>query len=66
MKFSIERLAEIAAEEYTSVNMELDHTALESLGLWAHYSAEQEYESESKVRDEIRSKIKTEKEKKED
>ena len=50
MKFSAEKLFEIAQEEYSKAG--LPATA-EGAGNWAYYSAEQEYESEQEVRDEL-------------
>lgn len=50
MKFSAKKLFEIAQEEYSKAG--LTATA-EGAGNWAYYSAEQEYESEQEVRDEL-------------
>lgn len=50
MKFSAKRLFEIAQDEYSKSG--LTATA-EGAGNWAYYSAEQEYESEQEVRDEL-------------
>ena len=66
MKFSIERLYEIAQEEYTTANFLPEgtdfHTWKEGVGNWAYYSAQQEYNSEEEVREEIRGYIVEEKE----
>ena len=66
MRFSIERLYEIAEEEYTSANFIPGGTNFctwkEGVGNWAYYSAKQEYDSEEEVRDEIRGYIVEEKE----
>ena len=66
MKFSIERIYEIAEEEYSTANFLPEdtnfHTQKEGVGDWAYYSAQQEYDSEEEVREEIRGYIATEKE----
>ena len=66
MKFSSEKLYEIAEEEYAAANFIPKgtefHTWKEGVGNWAHYSAQQEYTSEEEVRDEIRDYIVEEKE----
>ena len=66
MKFSIERLYEIAKEEYAAADFLPEgtefHTWKEGVGNWAYYSAQQEYDSEEEVRDEIRGYIVEEKE----
>ena len=66
MKFSSERLYEIAKEEYATADFLPEgtnfHTWKEGVGNWAYYSAQQEYESEEKVREEIRGYIVEEKE----
>ena len=66
MKFSIERLYEIAKEEYTAADFLPGgtnfYTWKEGVGNWAYYSAQQEYESEEEVREEIRGYIVEEKE----
>ena len=66
MKFSIDRIYEIAREEYTAADFlpeDTDfHTWKEGVGNWAYYRAQQEYESEAEVREEIRGYIVEEKE----
>ena len=66
MKFSINRLFEIAKEEYATANFLPEGTAFytwkEGVGNWAYYSALQEYASEEEVREEIRGYIAEEKE----
>ena len=66
MKFSIERLYEIAEEEYTTANFLPEGTEFytwkEGVENWADYREIQEYESEEEVREEIRGYIATEKE----
>ena len=66
MKFSIERFYEIAEEEYAAANFLPEGTEFytwkEGVGNWAYYSAQQEYNSEEEVREEIRDYIATEKE----
>ena len=66
MKFSIDRLFEIAKEEYTAANFLPEgtnfHTWKEGVGNWAYYSALQEYDSEEDVREELRGYIVEEKE----
>ena len=66
MKFSIEKLYEIAEEEYAAANFIPEgtefHTWKEGVGNWAYYSAQQEYDSEEEVREEIRGCIVEEKE----
>ena len=66
MKFSIERLYEIAEEEYAAANFIPEGTEFytwkESVENWADYREIQEYESEEEVREEIRGYIATEKE----
>ena len=66
MKFSSERLYEIAKEEYTAADFLPEgtefHTWKEGVGNWAYYSAQQEYDSEEDVREELRGYIAEEKE----
>ena len=66
MKFSIKRLCEIATEEYAAANFIPEDTEFykwkEGVGNWAYYSAQQEYDSEEEVREEIRVYIVEEKE----
>ena len=66
MKFSIEKLYEIAKEEYATADFLPEgtdfHIWKEGVGNWAHYSAQQEYDSEKEVREEIRGYIVEEKE----
>ena len=63
MKFSIERIYEIAEEEYTTADFLPEGTEFYTWkGNWAYYSAQQEYENEEEVRDEIRGYIVEEKE----
>ena len=66
MRFSIERLYEIAKEEYAATDFLHGgiecYTWKEGVGNWAYYSAKQEYDSEEEVRDEIRGYIVEEKE----
>ena len=55
MKFTAERLVEIAEEEYRAAGVEMDEcTGGEGVGQWAYYSAKQEYDSEEQVREELR------------
>ena len=59
MKFTAERLFEIAEEEYSAAGL----TATpEGAGTWAMESADQDYEDEAEVREEIRGYIAAEKE----
>ena len=57
---------EIAKEEYATANFLPEdtefHTQKEGVGNWAYYSAQQEYENEEEVREEIRGYIVEEKE----
>ena len=66
MKFSIERLYEIAKEEYATADFLPEDTEFytwkEGVGNWAYCSAQQEYDSEEEVREEIRGYIAEEKE----
>ena len=66
MKFSIERLYEIAREEYAAADFLPEdkefHTWKESVWNWADYRDHQEYESEEEVREELRGYIVAEKE----
>ena len=66
MKFSIEKLYEIAKEEYAAADFLPEgtdfHIWKEGVGNWAYYSAQQEYDSEEEVREEIRGYIVEEKE----
>ena len=66
MKFSIEKLYEIAKEEYAAANFLPEGTEFytwkEGVGNWAYSSALQEYDSEEEVREEIRGYIVEEKE----
>lgn len=50
MKISLERLSEIAAEEFAGADMELDNSIREDFSQWAHNAAEHEFESEDEVR----------------
>lgn len=59
MKFTEERLFEIAAEEYTAAGLDAN---TEGTAQWAYYSAQEEYENEEAVREELRGLIATEKE----
>ncbi len=56
MKISLERLSEIAAEEFAGADMELDNSIREDFSQWAHNAAEHEFESEDEVRRRIREK----------
>lgn len=59
MKFTAERLFEIAEEEYSAAGL----TATpEGAGTWAMESAGQEHEDEAEVREELRGYIAAEKE----
>lgn len=59
MKFTAEKLFEIAEEEYSAAGL----TATpEGAGTWAMESADQDYEDEAEVREEIRGYIAAEKE----
>ena len=51
MKFDAETLFEIAQEEYRKAGR---IATAEGAGQWAAYSAEEEYESEEEVREELR------------
>ena len=66
MRFSINRLFEIAKEEYAAADFLPEDTNFytwkEGVGNWAYYSALQEYDSEEEVREEIRGYIVKEKE----
>ena len=66
MRLSIDRLFEIAKEEYTPANFLPEgtdfYTWKEGVENWAYYSALQEYDSEEEVREEIRGYIVKEKE----
>ena len=66
MRLSIDRLFEIAKEEYTAANFLPEGTNFyiwkEGIGNWAHYSSQQEYDSEEEVREELRGYIAEEKE----
>ena len=66
MKVSSERMYEIAKEEYAAADFLPEgtefHTWKEGVGNWAYYSAQQEYENEEEVREEIRGYIVEEKE----
>ena len=66
MKFSINRLFEIAEEEYATANFLPEGTDFyiwkEGVENWAYDSALQEYDSEEEVREEIRGYIVKEKE----
>ena len=50
MKISLERLSEIAAEEFAGADMELDNSIREDFSQWAHNAAEHEFDSEDEVR----------------
>ncbi len=56
MKISLERLSEIAAEEFAGADMELDNSIREDFSQWAHNAAEHEFESEDEVRRRLREK----------
>ena len=56
MKISLERLSEIAAEEFAGADMELDNSIREDFSQWAHNAAEHEFESEDAVRRRLREK----------
>ena len=66
MKFSIEKLYEIAKEEYATANFLPGDTNFyawkEGVGDWAYFSALQEYDSEEDIREELRGYIAKEKE----
>ena len=66
MRLSINRLFEIAKEEYAAADFLPEGTDYftwkEGVGNWAYYSAQQEYTSEEEVREEIRGYIVKEKE----
>lgn len=57
MKISLERLSEIAAEEFAGADMELDNSIREDFSQWAHNAAEHEFESEDEVRCRLREKV---------
>lgn len=59
MKFSLDRLAELFAEEFSSADMEMDQGIQEDCALWAHNAAEHEFQDEDEVREAIRSRIKS-------
>lgn len=56
MKISLERLSEIAAEEFAGADMELDNSIREDFSQWAHNAAEHEFESEDEIRRRLREK----------
>ena len=56
MKISLERLSEIAAEEFAGADMELDNSIREDFSQWAHNAAEHDFESEDAVRRRLREK----------
>ncbi|HBJ96836.1 MAG TPA: hypothetical protein DDZ11_10665 [Lentisphaeria bacterium] len=56
MKISLERLSEIAAEEFAGADMELDNSIREDFSQWAHNAAEHDFESEDEVRRRLREK----------
>ena len=66
MKFSIKRLYEIDREEYAAADFLPEdkefHTWKEGIGNWAYYSAQQEYDSQEEVHEELRGYIVAEKE----
>ena len=57
MKISLERLSEIAAEEFAGADMELDNSIREDFSQWAHNAAEHEFESEDEVHRRLREKV---------
>ena len=57
MKISLERLSEIAAEEFAGADMELANSIREDFSQWAHNAAEHEFESEDEVRRRLREKV---------
>ncbi len=57
MKFSLDRLAELFAEEFAAADMEMDHTVWENCTQWAHNAAEREFHDEDEVRAAIRETI---------
>lgn len=57
MKISLERLSEIAAEEFAGADMELDNSIREDFSQWAHNAAEHEFESEDEVCRRLREKV---------
>lgn len=59
MKFTAERLFEIAEEEYRTAGLDAHNEGTEE---WAYYSAAQEYADEEEVRAELRGFIAEEKE----
>ncbi len=59
MKFSLDRLAELFAEEFSSADMEMDQGIQEDCAQWAHNAAEHEFQDEDEVREAIRSRIKS-------
>lgn len=59
MKFTEERLFEIAEEEYSTAGLDAHNEGTEQ---WAYYSAQQEYADEEAVRAELRKFIEEEKE----
>ena len=58
MKFTEERLFEIAEEEYATAGLDAHNEGTEE---WAYYSAAQEYADEEEVREELRGFIAEEK-----
>ena len=66
MRLSINRLFEIAKEEYATADFLPEgtdfYTWKAGVGNWAYYSALQEYDSEEEVREELRGYIVKEKE----
>lgn len=59
MKFTEERLFEIAEEEYATAGLDAHN---DGTAQWAFYSAQQEYANEEEVREELRKFIAEEKE----
>lgn len=59
MKFTEERLFEIAEEEYTAAGLDAHNEGTEE---WAYASAHEEYADEEAVREELRKFIEEEKE----
>ena len=53
MKFTAEKLFEIAMEEVKAAGFDMEEQE-GGAGEWAHYSADQEYDDEEEVREEIR------------
>ena len=58
MKFTAERLFEIAEEEYATAGLDAHNEGTEE---WAYYSAHEEYADEEAVREELRGFIAEEK-----